>query len=212
MAQNQPDGTAASSGAAQRTYAKGLAVRERILAGTSRVMADRGFSGTSLMELAAAGGVTKNHILHHFHSKNELAVAAIDAALSAWRSELATPAGIYPDARDSLRYLLKHAAELDHGAWPHLRLLGLLAAEQAGLPQDVCLRLQAVLADMHAYLRTLAKALRRAGNLPQEHKARAMAGLILGVLLSAGQLGGGETGGWPAALEGLSALIAPAEL
>ncbi len=212
MAQNQPDGATASTAAAQRQYAKGLAVRERILAGTARLLAAQGFAGTSLMEMAAAAGVTKNHILYHYHSKNELVHAVIDAAHAAWRSELATPAEIYPDARDSLRHLLKHAVELDHNAWPHLRLLGLLAAEQGGLPPEVQARLQAVLSEMHAYLRTLAKALRRTGNLPQEHKARAMAGLVLSVLLSVGQLSGGEAGGWQAALEALGALIAPPEM
>lgn len=188
--QNQPDGMAPSAAEVRRQYAKGLAVRERILATAAPMLATHGFAGSSLQELASAAGVTKNQILHHYKSKDGLALAVVAAGQAAWRSELATPASIYPEARESVRFILKRTAELEQSGWPHLRVLALLASETTGLPPELGRQVQAAVTEIFDHLRGLAKSLKRGGGVGQEHKPRALAGLILAALLGANALYG----------------------
>jgi AcrR family transcriptional regulator len=49
-----------------------LPVRERILAGATRLFAEQGFEGTSVQEIVAAAGVTKGAMYHYFASKDDL--------------------------------------------------------------------------------------------------------------------------------------------
>jgi TetR/AcrR family transcriptional regulator, transcriptional repressor for nem operon len=210
--QNQPDGIALNAAEARRQYAKGLAVCERIVSVAATMLATRGFSGTSLQALGEAAGVTKNQILHHYKSKDGLAAAVVDAGQAAWRFELATPAAIYPEARESLRFILKRSAELEQGGWPHLRVLAMLAGETAGLPPALRQHVQAALAEVFDYLRGLAKALKRGGGVGQEHKPRAVAGLILSAMLGANMLYGcPDLLGEASPHNALADLIAPSE-
>lgn len=209
---NQPDGLPLDAAAVRRLYAKGLAVREHIVATAAAMLAAHGFAGTSLQALAAAAGVTKNQILHHYKSKDGLAAAVVEAGQAAWRSELATPATIYPEARESLRFVLRRAAELEQGGWPHLRVLAMLAGETAGLPPALVQHVQTAMTEVFDYLRGLAKALKRGGSVGQEQKPRAMAGLILAALLGANALHGSSGLLGEASLHAaLAELIAPIE-
>lgn len=63
-------------------------VREQILEEATRLMAARGFEGTSLQAVADAVGVKKPSILYHFPSKVELKRAVLDALLSRWNDVL----------------------------------------------------------------------------------------------------------------------------
>lgn len=208
----EPQSNPQAEATARRNYAKGLATRERVLAAAAGVINVRGFAGASLQEIATAAGLSKNHILHHFTTKDGLGAALIESALNAVRSELSTPAQIYPDAGESLRFVLRRASELQQSGWPHLRLLGVLAGERQAFPPQFRGQVQQALMELHTYLRGLAKTLRRSGGLPQEQKARALAGMILTVLLGAGVLCGEDDAlGGAGALEALQALIAPAE-
>ena len=67
------------------------ATRERILDAAEGVFAERGFHGASLRDLAAAAGVTRSLIHHHFGSKEQLWLAVGDrlfADYGAWQSEI----------------------------------------------------------------------------------------------------------------------------
>ena len=210
--QNQPDGTTLNTAEARRQYAKGLAVRDQIVAMTARMLATHGYAGTSLQPLADKAGVTKNQILHHYKSKDGLVAAVVDAGVSAWRFELATPAAIYPEARETLRFILKRSAELEQAGWPHLRVLAMLAGETAALPPELRQRVQAALTDVFDYLRSLVKALKRGGGVGQEHKPRAVAGLLLAAMLGANALYGcPELLGEASMHAALADLLAPGE-
>lgn len=53
-------------------YAKGIAKREEILTRALDVIANEGYRGASVKELAAAVGLSQAGLLHHFESKDEL--------------------------------------------------------------------------------------------------------------------------------------------
>ncbi len=53
-------------------YAKGVAKRAEILAAALEIIAERGYSKTTLKELADAVGLSQNGVLHYFGSKENL--------------------------------------------------------------------------------------------------------------------------------------------
>jgi TetR/AcrR family transcriptional regulator len=64
------------------------ASRGQILATASRLFAARGFDATSLQEIADDLGMTKQAVLHHFRSKDQLRQAVLDDILGHWRDAL----------------------------------------------------------------------------------------------------------------------------
>ncbi|WP_431278265.1 TetR/AcrR family transcriptional regulator [Leifsonia poae] len=59
-------------------YAKGRARREEILRAAVTAFANAGYSGASILEIAAACNLTRAGLLHHFRSKEELLIAVLD--------------------------------------------------------------------------------------------------------------------------------------
>ncbi|WP_433199410.1 TetR/AcrR family transcriptional regulator [Nocardia sp. CA-107356] len=58
-------------------YGKGIERREQILEAALRTIAERGYSATSVAELAEAVGLSQGGLLHYFGSKEELFVAVL---------------------------------------------------------------------------------------------------------------------------------------
>ncbi|MEU5340742.1 MULTISPECIES: helix-turn-helix domain-containing protein [unclassified Streptomyces] len=56
----------------RRSYPKGLAKREEILATALEVIAEHGFSGATLRELADASNLSITGLVHHFGTKEQL--------------------------------------------------------------------------------------------------------------------------------------------
>ena len=65
-----------------------MEVRDTILLEATRLMAERGFDGTSIQAVADAVGVRKPSVLYHFPSKEELRKAVLDRLLSRWNDIL----------------------------------------------------------------------------------------------------------------------------
>lgn len=63
-------------------------VPQQILEVATRLMAERGFDGTSLSAIADAVGVSKPTLLYHFPSKETLRLAVLDRLLSHWNEAL----------------------------------------------------------------------------------------------------------------------------
>jgi AcrR family transcriptional regulator len=63
-------------------------VRSAVLAAATRLFAARGFEGTSVQHVADEVGVTKQAVLHHFATKEQLRQAVLDAMLSHWKEAL----------------------------------------------------------------------------------------------------------------------------
>ncbi|GEM_PF-3513989 len=167
----------------QRKYAKGLAVRERIVSAACRRFAALGYGGCSVTDLADAAKVSRNQLFHHFGSKERILEAAIERAGQAWSNELIVPAEIYPEATNRLVFIFDRLIELAEGDWPYDRLLAMLALGREGLPAGGVAALDELLGVLQSFLRRLLKDARREGGLVATGKARVMAGHLLAVLL-----------------------------
>lgn len=78
--ESTPDtGTAAGSEAPARGYAKGRARRDAIIRTASEHFAERGFLSATILEIAAACGISRAGLLHHFPDKEALLEAVLEA-------------------------------------------------------------------------------------------------------------------------------------
>jgi TetR/AcrR family transcriptional regulator len=60
----------------------------RIESAAQRLFAKRGFAGTSMADIAAAAGVSKATVFHHYRSKDQLYGALINDAVAGFREQL----------------------------------------------------------------------------------------------------------------------------
>lgn len=87
--------------------------RERLIAEAERLFVDRGYSATSLEQIAQAAEVTKGAIYGHFASKEELLLSAIEAAPAPSFPELFDESHPLPER---LALFGRHMAESDEEA------------------------------------------------------------------------------------------------
>ena len=62
----------------ERASSAGDEARAKILAIAFELMADKGYRGTSIAQVAARAGISQSGLLHHFPSKQDLLIAVID--------------------------------------------------------------------------------------------------------------------------------------
>jgi AcrR family transcriptional regulator len=74
-----PAGSITPSEAPARGYAKGRARRDAIIRTASEHFAERGFLSATILEIAAACGISRAGLLHHFPDKEALLEAVLEA-------------------------------------------------------------------------------------------------------------------------------------
>ncbi|GAA1477245.1 TetR family transcriptional regulator [Nocardioides aestuarii] len=72
------------------------AMRQRLLEATVEVLVERGFSGTSTTLVSERAGVSRGAQLHHFPTKNDLVVAAVEHLTERRGAELAQTLATVP--------------------------------------------------------------------------------------------------------------------
>lgn len=82
--------------------------RDRVVAAASRLFATRGFTATSIADVAEASGLLKGNLAYYFKTKQGLLAAVVDARAKALRDELVAPAQPGEDARATISRLLDH--------------------------------------------------------------------------------------------------------
>jgi AcrR family transcriptional regulator len=100
------------------------AMRARLLEATVELLVERGFAGTSTTLVSERAGVSRGAQLHHFPTKNDLVVAAVEHLTERRGAELATafaelsaePVASATDRRARLRRMLEMLG--DHFASP----------------------------------------------------------------------------------------------
>ncbi len=83
------------------------AMRLRLLEATVELVVERGFAGTSTTLVSERAGVSRGAQLHHFPTKNDLVVAAVEHLTELRGAELAEALGAVPPGADRTRAVLR---------------------------------------------------------------------------------------------------------
>lgn len=112
---------------------RGRATRRDIIDVARRLFSEHGFSSTGIADIHAATGLTKGAFYHHFRSKEDLALAVVEAARADYAtlwSDLASQGG---RPVDRLEACLERVVELnERPEWRNCRMLVMLSSEAAG--------------------------------------------------------------------------------
>lgn len=92
------------------------AMRARLLEATVELLVERGFAGTSTTLVSERAGVSRGAQLHHFPTKNDLVVAAVEHLTEQRRVELADAVANLPTGQRRTRAVLEMLG--DHFASP----------------------------------------------------------------------------------------------
>ncbi len=92
------------------------AMRARLLEATVELLVERGFTGTTTTLVSQRAGVSRGAQLHHFPTKNDLVVAAVEHLASLRGAELAAAAAELPEGEGRTRAVLQVLG--DHFAGP----------------------------------------------------------------------------------------------
>jgi AcrR family transcriptional regulator len=87
------------------------AMRQRLLEATVELLVERGWSGTSTTLVSKRAGVSRGAQLHHFPTKNDLVLAAVEHLSEVRGRELAEAAADLPRGRRRTRAVLEMLAE-----------------------------------------------------------------------------------------------------
>jgi AcrR family transcriptional regulator len=83
------------------------AMRQRLLEATLQCLVERGWSGTSTTLVSERAGVSRGAQLHHFPTKTDLVIAAVEHIAQVRRDELAEAAAALPRGKRRTREVLE---------------------------------------------------------------------------------------------------------
>jgi len=117
----------------------GSGTRSKLLDAARDVIRAKGYTATTVDDICAAAGVTKGSFFHHFHSKEELGIAAAKRfGEMAATIFAAAPYRAYPDPRDRvLGYVDFRSAMLQWDIVQYTCLLGTMVQEVYATYPDV---------------------------------------------------------------------------
>lgn len=110
---------------------------DRLVEEARRLIIDRGYNGFSYADLAAALGIRKASIHHHFPAKTDLVVAVVDKARQAIEAQIATLEAGAPVADERLAAYTGYWKQCILEQSAPFCLAGVLAAELPGLPPEI---------------------------------------------------------------------------
>lgn len=87
------------------------AMRQRLLDATLQCLVERGWSGTSTTLVSERAGVSRGAQLHHFPTKTDLVIAAVEHIATVRRDELAEAAAAVPRGKRRTREVLELLGE-----------------------------------------------------------------------------------------------------
>jgi AcrR family transcriptional regulator len=118
--------------------AYGRKTRELILRAAMDTASVKGLSGLSIGDLADQLGMSKSGLFRHFGAKEQLQLAAIEAALVVFEREVVTPAATAPSGIDRLRALIHEwVGYLERDVFPGGCFFSAASADVDGRPGAV---------------------------------------------------------------------------
>lgn len=135
---------------------RGQRSREEILDAAARVMAARGYAGTSISTITAETGLPRSAIYHHFHSKGGLLSAVMARSAHVFFAAMQAAHAYPPDGgspRDRMAWFFQRTAEVFVAQPDFLRLHILLLMSDEAAEAEVVEMNRQVRADGRAYMR-----------------------------------------------------------
>lgn len=160
--------------------------RARIIAAAIRLFVRRGFSATSIADLAGAINMTKGALYHHFESKEALFLAVIDSIRRTWRDEVGRRVLKAGDALAMLCELLDSHARLIQKNDSFCVVLNSLAVEMEGVNSTYLSHVQAIYADLVRFAERIVSKGQQHGQIRGDLDARLVAVTLVGVLRGTG--------------------------
>jgi TetR/AcrR family transcriptional repressor of nem operon len=161
----------------------------RIIDEGRRLIMIRGYNGFSYADIAAAIGIRKASIHHHFPGKNDLAVAVVDHSRAIIRAQVEHLAHAEPVAVEQLRAYAGYWERCIADDSAPFCIAAMLAAELPSLPDDVARSVRAHFAELAGWLAHLLALGVRQGSVTlvgsPEDEAHAFMSAIYGAMLSA---------------------------
>ena len=112
---------------------RGRATKREIVDVARRLFSEHGFSSTGITDIQSATGLTKGAFYHHFRSKEDVALAVVEAARADYAAFWADLASLGGRPVDRLEACLERVVELnERPEWRNCRMLVMLSAEAAG--------------------------------------------------------------------------------
>jgi TetR/AcrR family transcriptional repressor of nem operon len=166
---------------------------QQIVGEAYRLIMTRGYNGFSYADIAAAIGIRKASVHHHFAGKSDLAIAVVEQSRAIIRGQLERLAEVEPDASAALRDYARYWERciLDDSA--PFCVAAILAAELPSLPDNLAAAVRAHFAELTDWLTRILTLGVRQGNValvrsPAE-EADAFISAIYGAMLSARAFG-----------------------
>lgn len=123
----------------------GMNTKEKLIEAALTLMLAKGYPATTVDEICASAGVSKGSFYHFFSTKEDLALAALEAYSQ--RGFGALQSGSYTALEDPLERafgFLDHAQAIAHDIWGDGCLLGNLAVELADTNEAIRVRISAI--------------------------------------------------------------------
>ena len=109
---------------------RGETTRADILQVGRQLFSQHGYHGTGIADIQEATGLTKGAFYHHFHSKEDLALAVLERARQEYAEKLFAPAMTQETPGERLEALLDGALALNsQPEWCNCQMLATLSAE-----------------------------------------------------------------------------------
>ena len=161
--------------------AAGAELNRRILSAARRLFVNRGFAATSMDEIAAAVGASKQAVYRRYASKDELFAAMLSGLANATLEASSDAEGVSADPLAELRQTLMAALELL--AWPQtVALYRVLIAESRRFPRLIDRAAAAAFERFDSPCRRLLVAARQSGQLRDDQPVEDMFHVLIGSL------------------------------
>lgn len=158
-----------------------------------RLIMARGYNGFSYADIAAAIGIRKPSIHHHFAGKSDLAMAVVEQSRAIIHAQVEMLAEVEPQADEQLRAYAAYWERCIADDSAPFCVAAMLAAELPSLPDDLALLVREHFAELTGWLTRLLALGVRQGSVSlvrsPEEEADAFMSAIYGAMLSARAFG-----------------------
>jgi AcrR family transcriptional regulator len=167
-------------------YKKSEASRRQVLDAAVRTLAERGYAGTSIGDIARAAGMSKGAVHYHFESKHDLIGQVLEHCAAAMRARVHSAWEAPAEPAEKVRRALAEMRGMRREGIPELRVLADLMAQglhDPGIRDKIAAMFAANRSEVVEHLM---KSLRDFGLepvLPPEVAARLLLGALDGLAL-----------------------------